>query len=627
MGSPRFLSKRFRRSWYLLIGGLVLIVVGVSAGIWQRQKSDDAVREVAVRVARGIADGRVSDLPFADGEGAAKQQEFAQNLKSLGSQQATAQVRSIRRDGSRAVALIAVNRTVQGGVVWAYELPITLQDSESGWRIPVTQPLLHPDVQAGDEVVVRRVSPPRAEITGANDQPLVVPRPVVDVGIEPRAVTGSITAAARQVAGIVDVEVASLVGRIQAAKPDAFVDVITLRREDYIPLRVRLRAIDGVVLREREQSLAPTREFARPILGAVGPVTAEIVEANNGRYVTGDIAGTSGLQRRYDEQLAGVAGLTISTGDREIFSVPAAPGKPVRLTIDADLQSAAERALDGARVPAAFVAVDVRTGAVLAAANSPANGIDRALSGRYPPGSTFKAISTFALLNKGLNPNEEVPCPPTATVNGRSFRNYERISLGSVPFRTDFAQSCNTAFVALADRLDDDDLTEAAKQLGIGASWEIGLNAFTGSVPPASSAVDKAAASFGQARVEVSPLALTTAIAAIARGSYLPPSFVITNTEPIEPVVLPQDTVDDLRDLLRAVVVDGSGSVLKGVAGGPVYGKTGTAEFGSDSPLRTRVWFTGWQENIAFTAFVEEGDSGGKDAAPIAGRFLREVNQ
>ena len=94
------------------------------------------------------------------------------------------------------------------------------------------------------------------------------------------------------------------------------------------------------------------------------------------------------------------------------------------------------------------------TGDVLAVANRPSDSsFDRALEGRYPPGSTFKVISTAALLRDGLNTNEVVDCPRTSNVGGRVFRNFEGGAQGAVPFARDFATSCNTAFVSLAGRL------------------------------------------------------------------------------------------------------------------------------------------------------------------------------
>jgi len=90
---------------------------------------------------------------------------------------------------------------------------------------------------------------------------------------------------------------------------------------------------------------------------------------------------------------------------------------------------------------------------------------------------------------------------------------------------------------------------------------------------------------------------------------------------------LPKGPVTTLQSLMRDVVTSGTGTALRSVPGGPVRAKTGTAEFGAQSPPQTRAWITGWQGDVAFTAFVEEGKSGGTVAGPVAARFLRALNR
>ncbi|WP_460459154.1 penicillin-binding transpeptidase domain-containing protein [Angustibacter peucedani] len=626
-----------RRRWPWLAGVVAVVLVAGGLGGYayvahQRQAADDAARALADQVARAVVAGDVSTLPFAGSDAAAAQQSYAAATKGLGTSSTTmATVQQERRDGQSATATLAVTRTVAGGARWAYQLPVRLQETGGRWALPADQRLVHPDLAPDETLRVRRTQPPRAEVLGGDGKAIVGLGDVVDVGIQPSRITsGTAATLAKEVAEIVDVDAAPLAKRVQAAAKDAFVDVITLRRSDYDAVRSRLRPLPGVVFRERQQPLAPTREFARALLGTVGPVTAEIVQQGKGRYAAGDVAGVSGLQRQYDEQLGGTAGVTVEAvpaddGDpRPLLEQDAKAGTPLRLTLDKKVQLAADAALEGLDQPSALVAVDVRTGRVLAVANSPATGLDRALVGKYPPGSTFKVVTTFSLLQNGLKPTDAVACPPTATVDGRSFKNYESETFGSVPFRTDFAKSCNTAFVGLSSRLGDDDLAKAAQQLGIGQKWDLGTDAFTGSVPTNDSDVDKAAASFGQGRTEVSPLAVTVATAAVARGRYLPPTLVVEDgAEAPKGEALPSGAVATLQGLMRDVVTSGTGTALRDVPGGPVHAKTGTAEFGSQSPPQTRAWITGWQGDVAFTAFVEEGKSGGTVAGPVAARFLR----
>ncbi len=150
----------------------------------------------------------------------------------------------------------------------------------------------------------------------------------------------------------------------------------------------------------------------------------------------------------------------------------------------ADVVTSGSLGADGGEGNAALVAVSVSTGAVLAVANTPATGTNRAMTGQYPPGSTFKAVSTQALLAAGVTPTDTVACPTTATVDGRSFKNFEGGALGdSATFADDFATSCNTAFVGLSSQLADDALAAAAAPMGLGLDWTVGADAFTGDVP------------------------------------------------------------------------------------------------------------------------------------------------
>ena len=220
-----------------------------------------------------------------------------------------------------------------------------------------------------------------------------------------------------------------------------------------------------------------------------------------------------------------------------------------------------------------------------------------------------------------------MPCPETFTVDGREFGNYAGESLPGTPtFFKNFTASCNTAFVSLADELGDDDLTNAAKTLGIGAGWADTLgvaDAFEGSVPATSGGTDAAAASIGQGRVEVSPLALAVMSGSIGRGNFLAP-VLVKGSEPTSPRPSPIDgrAVAELRAMMLGVVASGTGTEARGAPGGPVRGKTGSAEHGTDPDVPPHVWFTGYQDDVAFTVLVEEGTSGGTVAAPIAKDFL-----
>jgi cell division protein FtsI/penicillin-binding protein 2 len=636
-----------RRSWWLAGAAAVVVAAVVAGALVLRHRSAEQDRDAAASAAADAlaaawVAGDLSKAPVADPAGA--QETYTALAGGLGTPPTSVEVTSVERSGDEATADLTVTWPFGDG--WSYETSATLTgdlDASAGgtWTTEVTPALVHPELADGERLVAVRTPAERADVLGRDGAPIVTESPVVDVGVQPSRTTDP-AGLARSLGDILDVDAAALQQRITAASPDAFVPVITLRRPDYDAVRDRLQPLPGTVFRESTLPLAPTREFGRALLGTVGPATAELVEASDGRLVAGDVTGLSGLQRQYDARLAGTPGVTVSkvtpaSGEggeetrTELFTVEPVAGTPIQLTLDADVQKAADAALataTGGNGNAALVAVDVPSGDVLAVANTPASGANRAMTGRYPPGSTFKTISTIALLGRGVTPTETVACPPTATVDGRSVRNFEGGAFGDVPFRTDFAQSCNTAFVGLSNRLERGDLKAAAESVGLGVDWSVGADAFTGSVPVEESDVEKAAATIGQGKVLASPLAMAQAVASIARGSWSPPRLVVdpapSGEAPQPPAADPQ-RLATVKDLMRQVVVDGTASALNDVPGPPVHGKTGTAEYGTESPPRTHAWTVGFQGDVAFAVLVEDGRSGGSVAVPVAEAFLRAL--
>ncbi|MEU5648892.1 penicillin-binding transpeptidase domain-containing protein [Streptomyces pseudogriseolus] len=290
---------------------------------------------------------------------------------------------------------------------------------------------------------------------------------------------------------------------------------------------------------------------------------------------------------------------------------------PLRTTLDARWQSAAEQALRKAGGKnAALVALRVADGQVLAVANSPADGFDRAVSGTYAPGSTWKIVTSGALLLKGaVAPDDVVDCPRYLTV-GKRFQNVETSAHPGATFRTAFTESCNTAFIGLRDRLGDGELGEVAKKyFGVGQTWHVGVPSYDGSVPEPRDATEKAASMIGQGRVQANPLIMASVTATAVSGRFHQPSLVATGTEDTtvtEP--LPPRVVSRLRSLLRATVTEGTARVLAPL-GGEVGGKTGTAEVSEEQ--ENNGWMVAHRGGVAVACVVEEGVTGGGSAGPV----------
>ena len=298
------------------------------------------------------------------------------------------------------------------------------------------------------------------------------------------------------------------------------------------------------------------------------------------------------------------------------------PGTPVSTTIEPSAQRAAEAALAGEKKSAALVAVNASTGAVLAAVSVNAGGFDQAIDGGFPPGSTFKVITSTALISHGLTPRSTASCPGTATVDGEVFRNAESEAPVSNLLQA-FTESCNTAFIRLATgHLSPSDFPATAEMFGLGHRPHIGLVAFGGSVPRPNDAADLAATSIGQGRVLVSPLSLAMVAAAADTGTVRAPQLVTGAASAASPGrQLSASVVSDLHEMMASVVARGT-AAGQGLPAG-TYAKTGTAQYGTTKPLKTDAWLMGFKGNIAFAALVvNSAGNGGPTCGPIVAKFL-----
>ena len=363
------------------------------------------------------------------------------------------------------------------------------------------------------------------------------------------------------------------------------------------------------------------------IAGTVGPATPEQAAALGAPYRAGDVVGLSGLQAAFERRLAGdpASELRVVEDDggavvETLLQTAGGPPQPVQTGIDPRVQQLAGQALQDVTLPAALVAIDAPSGEVRAVVSRPAGGFPRAVQGRYPPGSTFKIVTAAAALASGLTPDATVQCPPEVVVGGRRFVNAEGEAFGPIPFRTAFFRSCNTAFINVATGLPADAVGAAAAGFGFGG-YELPVPAFTGRFPAPEGVVERAAAAIGQARVEASPLHMASVAAGVASGTWKAPRFA--RSAPPGPDV-PLPVAPTLRELMRLVVTSGTGTAAN-VAGAPVHGKTGSAEFDTRQPPQTHAWFLGFRGDMAFAVLVEGGGFGGEVAAPLAARFLRSL--
>ena len=418
--------------------------------------------------------------------------------------------------------------------------------------------------------------------------------------------------------------------------------------------------LEGVLIEEEPYRMYPLAAVAGNVIGYMGQVNAEeLRELGSSGYRNSSQIGKSGIERQLEEYLHGRDGInrievnSASSPVSTLSAIDPVPGSSVILTIDSKLQQEAEKLLknminslrSSGRSPqlksGALVAMDPRNGEVLALASypdydpssfipsvsesdwkklssEPSALFNRAISGAYPPGSTFKAIVSAAALEAGvLDPNEKFLCLPSVAANyyGMRCMSWEfGQSHGYVDLYTAIATSCNIYFYELGKRLTVDQLSGMAKRFGLGSKSgiELALIESAGKVLQSSDRKimpgEKLSYTIGQ-MVTVTPLQLARLYSAVAnRGTLYEPTIIkgivgpdgkeIEQEQPRPETLiqLKSSTWDAIHKGMRMTVTQGTGR--RQFEGFPleVSGKTGTAQA---PPKDEHAWFVCWAPSKA----------------------------
>lgn len=474
-----------------------------------------------------------------------------------------------------------------------------------------------------------------------------------------------------------------------------------LSREQRARIETHRYALPGVVTDLRPRRHYVEGERAAHLLGTIGEIDPhELARPEFADYGAGEIVGKFGLEARFEAHLRGKAGgrnIVVDVAGREIeviHEVLPVPGGRLVLTLDLDLQRVAERAFASSdpEVPdkmGALVAIDPRNGDVLALVSRPtydpnafAGGIDsatwnslrndewkplrnRAVSGQYPPGSTYKAIVALAGLSEGIvDPEEEITCPGYYRLGRRTYRCWKRGGHGKVNLLGALVGSCDVYFYQVGVALGVDTIAKYAKRLGLGQPTGIALQAERPGLVPTREWKREArgeewikgetvSIAIGQGYDLITPLQLAVAYAAIANGGTLYRPRLVQRLETWDgrlvreqpasegiAVELDSEIIDWVRTALTAVVnaPHGTGARAR-VPGVLVAGKTGTSqvvglEFVKDLekdeiPIRFRdhalfaAFAPAVDSEIAIAVLVEHAQGGGGSvAAPIAQQVL-----
>jgi cell division protein FtsI/penicillin-binding protein 2 len=546
----------------------------------------------------------------------------------LSVRQASFTAGTLETKGSMAAEPITERLTLAGLGTITISSELHLVQANGKWLVSWSPATIAPQLGPGDQLSLQKTWSARAAILGQDGAALTTQGQVVTIGVEGlRIKDASAVRAALVSVGATAGQAASAIAAAKA-HPTYFEPVFTVSRARYDQVQPTIYPIPGTVFQTGSARSAITPGLAAGLVGAVGPITAQELGQLGLPYDAQSVVGQTGLEQADEKQLAGQPGATVTVVSKTgasvttVTTLPPHPGTPVRTTIDPSVQVAAETALASVKRSAALVAVNASTGAVLAAVSVNSRGFDQALDGGFPPGSTFKVITSGALITHGLTPRSAASCPGTATVDGEVFRNAE----GEAPVKTmlqAFTESCNTAFIRLATgHLTPPDFPAAASMFGLDRKLHIGLVAFGGSVPLPSDEADLAATAIGQGRVLVSPLAMAMVAAAADTGTVRSPRLVVGEADAGAATgALPPALVKDLHEMMASVVASGT-AAGQGLPAG-TYAKTGTAQYGTSRPLKTDAWLVGFKGNIAFAALVvDSGGNGGPTCGPIVASFL-----
>lgn len=299
----------------------------------------------------------------------------------------------------------------------------------------------------------------------------------------------------------------------------------------------------------------------------------------------------------------------------------------VATTIDAKTQQAATAAVQENQ-NSSMVVLQPTTGDILAIANND-GGLDDALLAGLAPGSTMKVVTSTAMLNHGMSEDSSVACPASLDVDGAVTHNSGGESRpAGTPLIDDFAVSCNNAFAEQYSLLSGDLLARTAQTyFGLNEPWDIGLGQpntyFT--IPTGQPDAEVAAETFGQGRLEASPLAMASVAATVDTGLFHQP-VILPGAKQVSATPLPSGTDEQLKQMMRAVVSYPDGTA-NGIGFGPdVYAKTGTAEDQPGYPTNSWIIVYDPSLNVAIGCLVMNAGAGDQYAGPEALSVLKALS-
>jgi penicillin-binding protein 2 len=421
----------------------------------------------------------------------------------------------------------------------------------------------------------------------------------------------------------------------------------------------------------------PHDQMLASAIGYVGEVSEQEMDKSDGHYRPGDIVGKAGLEREYNSELEGTDGMrrvvvnSVGKAMRTLEDVEAIPGKPIQLTIDQDLQEVAEADFDKYGKAGGLIAMDARTGEVLAMVSRPTFNpndfavrippkewaalnsdqqtplLNRAIQAQLAPGSVFKVVEAVAMLeSKAIPANYTAYCPGTATFYGHLYHCDH--AHGEVDLHKGIVASCDVYFYNVGKLLGIDRISAYAKDLGLGQRTGIDLPGEEPGLVPSEEWSERVnhhkwypgstiSVAIGQGPITATPVQLARMIAAVANGGTLIAPHLSKDATNLKPASFPlsDDTVQQLTNAMWGVVNEPDGTTAGTVKLENVdfAGKTGTAQtesFALQAKLGKHIKENGWFIGIAprrnpeiVVAALVQGAGWGSSVAPMVRDVVR----
>src|SRR5450755_3244233 len=448
--------------------------------------------------------------------------------------------------------------------------------------------------------------------------------------------------------------------------------------------RNELPELDTIMAHRR---LYPRKGFMAHLIGYVGEVSEQMLnQAQWDLYNPGDVVGKSGVELEYNSMLMGQNGskqVVVNSHGKEMGELgekPATAGKALKLTVDIDLQIAAEEAIEGKN--GAIIAMDPHTGEILAMVSRPTFDpndfavritrndwnklvtdpdkplLNRAIQAQLAPGSTFKIIMATAGWQEGIAQTLNVHCNGGAEFYGRRFGCWLKGGHGAVEITKAIYQSCDVFFYTLAEKLGIDRIAKYATAFGLGQKTGIDLPNEASGVMPSEEwkirnfkqkwfAGETISVGIGQGAVATTPVQLLRAIAAISMGgrmvvphvvdpSELPPEYLETHHyTDVTNIPINADGFNLITDAMARVLLPEGTAPSAHVPGVDIAGKTGSAQIVSlavralhqnNEALNQNGWFVGFtprRNPDVIVAVLFEGGEHGKLAARLATQVIK----